>query len=95
MDFGLLFIEETDQVIVLLDGFDGLDKDGLPARAGTVHHPRNSALLLDLHGDDEALAANSDEFVLQGAALGEPAQVAAQGILNGSFLLVDVAADAS
>ena len=32
MNLGLLFIEETDQLVVLLDGVEGFDEDGLRRR---------------------------------------------------------------
>jgi len=31
MDLGLFFIQQADQVVVLLDGFERLHEDGLPA----------------------------------------------------------------
>ena len=33
VDLRLLFIEQPDELVVLLDGLDRFDKDGLPTRA--------------------------------------------------------------
>ena len=32
VNLGLLFIEETNEFVVLLDGFEGFDEDGLAGR---------------------------------------------------------------
>ncbi len=94
MDFGEFFVEEADEFVVLLDGFEGFDVDGLAARAGAVNYALDAAFLLDFDGDDEAFAADGDEFVLDGAAFGETAQISTQGILDGAALSLDFAADA-
>ncbi len=52
-----------------------------------MNYAGNTPLLFDLHGDDEAFAANSNEFVLHRPALGESAQVALQRVLNVAALL--------
>ena len=64
MDLGLLFIQQADQFVVLLDGFERLDKDGLSAGTGAVNYALHAAFLLDFYRDDETLAADGDEFVL-------------------------------
>src|SRR5215469_8425199 len=94
VDLGLFFVEEADEVVVLLDGFDWLDVDRLAAGTRAVHYPRNATLLFDLDGDDEALAADGDELVLDDFAFGKTAEVAAEGFLDGPALLFDVATDA-
>ena len=94
MNFGQLFFEQADQFVVLLDGFEGLDENGLAAGAGAVHDALHAALLFDFDGDDEAFAADGDEFVLHGAAFGEAAQISAQGFLNRAALFFDLAANA-
>ena len=94
MNLDELFFEQADEFVVLLDGFKRLDVDGLAAGAGAVDDALHAAFLLDFDGDHETLAADGDEFVLDGAAFGEAAQVAAQRILNGAALLFDLAADA-
>ena len=95
MDLGLFFIQQAHQFVVLLDGFERLDKDGLSAGTGAVHHALHAALLLDFYRDHEALAADGDQFVLHRAAFGEFPQVAAQRFLNLAFLLLDLAANAA
>ena len=54
----------------------------------------HAAFLLDFDGDDEAFAADGDEFILHRAAFGEAAQIAAQGFLNRAALLFDLATNA-
>ncbi len=95
MDLGLFFIQQAHQFVVLLDGFERLDKDGLSAGTGAVHHALHAALLLDFYRDDKALAADGDQFVLHGAAFGKFPQVAAQRFLNLAFLLLDLTANAA
>ena len=94
MNLGEFFFQQADEFVVLLDGFEGLDEDGLAAGAGAVDYALHAALLLDFDGDDEAFAADGDEFVLHGAAFGEAAQISAQRFLDGAALLFDFAADA-
>ncbi len=71
MDLRLLFVEQAHQLVVLLDGLERLDEDGLAAGAGAVDDALHAALLLDFHRNHEALAADGDEFVLHGAAFGK------------------------
>ena len=70
VDLRLFFIEQSHQFVVLFDGLQGLDKNGLSAGTGAVHHALHSPFLLDLHRDDKALTANRDQFVLHRAAFG-------------------------
>src|SRR5215469_7202175 len=93
VDLGLLFVEQAHQVVVLLDGLDRLDEDRLAARTAAVNHAGNAPLVLDLDRNDETLAANRDQFILHGSAFAQPAQIPAQGILNGALLLLDLAPD--
>ena len=65
-----LFFEQADQFIVLLNRFQRFDEYGLAAGTGSVDYALHAAFLLDLHRDDEALAADGDELVLHGAAFG-------------------------
>src|SRR5579871_771207 len=60
MHLRLLVIQQTHQLIVLLDGLERLDEDGLAAGGGAVSNALHAAALLDFHRDDEALAANRD-----------------------------------
>ena len=73
----------------------GSTKTVCPLELAPWTTPWNAALLLDLDGNDEALAANGDEFVLHGAAFGEAAEVSAQRFLDRAALFFDLAADAS
>ncbi len=95
MDLDEFLFQQADEFVVLFDGFEGLDEDRLAAGAGAVNYALHAAFLLDFDGDDEAFAADGDEFVLHGAALGQAAQIAAQGFLNRAALLFDFAADAA
>ena len=94
MNLRQFLIEQPHQFVVLLDGFEWLDEDRLPARTRAVHHTLHAAFLLDFHRDYKTLAANGYEFFLHRAALGQPAQISAQRFLNGAPLLFDLAADA-
>ena len=93
MDLALLVFEQADQFVVLLDGFQRLDEDGLAAGAGSVDDALDAALLLGFDGDDEAVATDGDQLVLQGVAVGEAAEIAAQRLLDGAALAFDFAAD--
>src|SRR5260370_27864024 len=95
MNLRLFFIQQADEFVVLLDGFEWLDKDGLSAGTDAVHDALHTALLLDFHRDHKTLAADGDQFVLQGAAFGEFPQVAAQRFLDLTLLLLDLTANAA
>ncbi len=94
VDLGLLFFEQADQLVVLLDGFERLDVDGLAGGAGAVDDAGDAALELAADGNDEAIAANGDEVFLRGAFDGELAQGGAQGFFDGALLALLLAADA-
>ena len=70
VNLGQFFVEQAHQFVVLLDRFEGFDEYGLAAGTGAVDHALHAALLLDFYGDDEALTADGDQFVLHGAAFG-------------------------
>src|ERR1044071_6845282 len=93
-DFGLLFFQKADKIVVLLNGLKGLDEHGLSAGACAVNHAIDALALLSLDGDDEALSADGDKFVLDGAAFCQTPQIAAQRFLDGALLFFDVAPDA-
>ena len=95
MDFGLFIIEQADEVVVLLDGFERFHEDGLSAGTGSVDDALDAALLFDFDRNDEALAADGDELVLDGAAFGQFAEVAAERFLDLAFLFFDFAANAA
>jgi len=94
VNLGLLLVEQADQFVVLLDGFEGLDEDGLAAGARAVDYALNAALLFDFDGDYETLATDGDQFVLHCAVLGKLAQITSQRFLNLALLFFDFAADA-
>src|SRR6266478_3845622 len=95
MNLGLFFIEQAYQFVVLLDGFERLDKDGLSAGTGAVHDALHAAFLLDFHRNHKTLAADGNQFILYRPALGEFAQVAAERFLNLTLLFFGVAANAA
>ena len=98
MDFGLLFVEEADELVVLLDGFHGFDEDGLAGGGGAVDDAGNLAFELGFDGDDEALAAYGDDVVgvgAGGAFFAEGAGGAAEAGLDGAVLGFHGAADAA
>ena len=82
MDFGLLVFDEADEFVVLLDGFEGLDVDGLAGGTGAVNDAGDTALEFAADGNDEAVAANGDEVFLRGAFGGELAQRGAKGFFD-------------
>ena len=94
MNFRQLFFQQPPQLVVLLDRLQRLDEYSLPARTGSVHHSLHAPLLLDLHGDDKAFAADGHQFILHRAAFRQPPQVSAQRFLNRAPLLFDLATNA-
>ena len=86
MDLGLFLFEEADEFVVLLDGFEGLDVDGLAGRADAVNYAGDAALEFAANGDDEAVAANGDEVFLRGAVAGELAECGAEALFNLTLL---------
>ena len=70
----MFFFEQADELIVLFDGFQGLDEYGLAAGAGAVYDSLHAAFLFDLYGDYEAFATDRDQFVLHRAAFGQRAK---------------------
>ncbi len=94
MDFGLFFFEEADEFVVLLDGFERLDVDGLARRTGAVDNAGDAALEFAANGNDEPVATDGDEVFLCGTFAGELAQRGAEGFFDGSLLALLLAADA-
>src|SRR6185312_8953258 len=86
MDFRLFLFDEAHQLVVLLDGFKRLDVNRLSRRTGAVNHAGDAALELAAHRNDEALAADGDQFVLRGSFAGELAQSGAQALLDDPLL---------
>ena len=86
MDLGLLFVEEANKFVVLLDGFERLDEYGLTRRGRTVNDARNFAFELCFDRDDEAVAANRDEIVLSASAFAQAAADMLLEMLNVNFV---------
>ena len=82
----LLFFDEANKFIVLLDSFKRLNIDGLARGACAMNYARDAPLQLAAHGNDESLAANRDQVFLRGAFTGEFAQRCTQALFN-QFLL--------
>ena len=95
MDFGLLVFEQLDEGVVLLDGFEGLDVDGLAGGACSVDDARDAALEFRFDGDDEALAANGDKVLLRCSFLAEASQGCAKAVFDVALLALHLAADAA
>jgi hypothetical protein len=93
-DLSLLFFQQTNEVIILLNGFQRLNEHGLSAGACAVNHAIDALALLSLNGNHEALTADGDKFILNGAAFRQPPQVAAQRFLDSALLLFHITADA-
>ena len=91
VDLRLLLLEEPDQFIVLLNGFQRLDVHGLPARTRSVDDSRNPPFRLRLDGNHKPLAANGDQFVLDATALRQPPQRLPQALLDLPLLPLDLA----
>jgi len=95
VDLGLLFVEEADEFVVLLDGFEGFHEDGLSGGGGAVDDAGHLAFELDFYRDDEAVAADGDEVFLAGAAFAEAAEGSAEAVFDGAMLALHGAADAA
>ncbi len=95
VDFGLLFFDEADELVVLLDGFEGFDENCLARRTGAMDDAGDAALELGTNGNDEAVAADGDEVFLSGAVGGELTQRGAQGLFNDALLALLLAANAA
>jgi len=94
VDLGLLFFEQPNQFVVLLDGFKRFNVDGLSGRAGAVNHAGDLALLLGFDGDDKAVPADGDEVVLRLVVGREAAQGRAQAFFDHALLALLLVADA-
>src|SRR5271169_617105 len=62
MNLGLLFIQQADPFVVLLDGLERLYKHGLSAGTRSVYDTLHAPLLLNFHRNYETLAADGDKF---------------------------------
>src|SRR5216683_6053976 len=68
MNLGLLFIEQADELVVLLDGFERFDEYGLSGRRRTVDDARYLPFELGFDRNDKSVAADGDEIFLGAAA---------------------------
>src|SRR5580658_8970606 len=94
MDFGLFFVEQTDEFVVLLDGLHRLDEDGLAGGGRAVDDAGNPAFELGFDRDDKALAADGNDVFLGRAVLAKRANGSAQAGFDGAMLGFHGAADA-
>src|SRR5580704_5377760 len=60
MNLGEFIVEQPYQFVVLVDGFERLNKYGLAAGTRSVNHALHAAFLLDLYRNHEALTAYRD-----------------------------------
>ena len=67
VDFGLLLVEEAEEFVVGLDGLHWLDEDSLAGGGRAVDDAGDAAAEFGLDGDDEAIAAEGDDLVLDSA----------------------------
>ena len=88
----LFLVMQTHQFVVLFDGLQRLHEHGLAAGGGAVRHSRHPPSLFHFDRNHEALAANGNQFVLDGAAIGQSAQVRLQRLLDRVPLALDIAA---
>src|SRR5438270_2039432 len=85
--------EQANQFVVLFDGFERFDEDGLSAGTRAMDYALYAAFLLDLNGDHETFAADGNELVSHRTAFRQATQVTTQRFLDGAALLFDLAAD--
>ena len=95
MNFGLLFIEQANKFVVLLDGFERFDEDGCAGGGRAVNDARNFAFEFGFDWDDEAVATDGDEIVLSAAAFAEAAERFSEALFDGAVLTLHGAADAA
>ncbi len=69
VDFAKFFFPQVDQFIVKMNGFQGLDKHGCAAAAGTVNHAVHLAFPPRDHRHHKTIVTNGDEIFLQRAVL--------------------------
>ena len=93
-NFAHLFFGEAHQLVIQVDGLDGLDEQGGAAGAGAVDDAIELAALAGDDGHDEALVADGDEFLLQNALIAVGTEKALERLLNGALLALDIAAQA-
>src|SRR2546425_7288035 len=71
-DFSGFVFGKLHELVVGLDGFEGLEEERLTRRAGAMHNTGNRPPVLRAHGNDEAVFAQRDVvFSRLGAACAE------------------------
>ena len=93
-DFARFFFVEADEFVVEVDGIERFEEESLAGGTGAVDDAGEFAALAGDDGDDEAVVADGDVFFLQHTFVAVGAEEAFERILNASFLLFDVAAEA-
>ena len=86
---------QADQFVVLLDGFERFDVNGLARGAGAVNHAGDTPLQFGADGNHEAVAANGDQVFLRRASRGELAKRGAEALFNKALLALLLAANAA
>src|SRR5207302_5028603 len=95
MNLGLLFIEEPNQLVVLLDGLKRFNKYGLSRRRRTVNDAGDSSFELGFDRNNKSFAADGDEIILGAAAFAQAAQGFPQALFDRMMLAFDRSADAA
>src|SRR5204863_9119531 len=95
VNLGLLFIEEPNQLVVLLDGVKRFNKYSLSGRRRTVNDAGYSPFELSFDLNDESFAADSDEIILGAAAFAQAAEGFAQALLDRMVVAFDRSANAA
>ncbi len=93
--FALLLVAEADEVVVQADRFERLDEESLAGAAGAVDDAIHFALLAGDDGNDEAVVANGDEVLAQGAVAAMGAEERFERGADGFLSLLDFAAKAA
>jgi len=94
MNLGLLFFDEADQLVVLLDGFKRLDVDCLARRTGAVNHARDAPLQLGADG----MTKRSPRMVMRSSCVApslESLRRRPKAFFNEALLALLIATDAA
>ena len=92
MNFAQLFFVQVDQLIVEIDGFNGLNEESAAAATGAVDDAFDTALASGDDGNNETVVADGDKILLHIVVMG--AQEAFEGFLDQMALLLALAAQA-
>jgi hypothetical protein len=91
----LFFVEEANEFIVLLDGLEGFNEDGLARGGRTVDDSGHLTLELGLDWDDKTIAADGNEVVLSAPAFSQATERLAETLFDRAMLAFHGAADAA